>query len=66
MPSKPHAATLRQQASTCRYLARRATELWVSTLLSELAEDFFHRADRVEMSAVPVRAGRPRQVRRAR
>jgi hypothetical protein len=45
------AGHFRVQANTCRALARGATEHWVATSLTELAEDLLHRADRIEVVA---------------
>jgi hypothetical protein len=52
------AAVFRLQANTCRQLASSATELWVATALTELADALLERADRMAKDASASRSFR--------
>jgi hypothetical protein len=45
-------AHFRLQAKTCLRLAEQATEHWVAASLTELAEEFLHRAARAELLSI--------------
>jgi hypothetical protein len=47
----PSAAAFRLQAYTCLQLASNAREIWVAVSLTELAEEFLRRADRLSKRA---------------
>lgn len=47
----PCAAAFRLQAKTCLQLASNAREIWVAVFLTELAEEFLRRADRLSKRA---------------
>jgi hypothetical protein len=47
----PCAAAFRLQAKTCLQLANSASEIWVAVSLTELAEEFLQRANRLSRRA---------------